>query len=310
MITPRISIIMATYNRAHLIETSLDSILNQTFKDWECIIIDDGSSDHTSVTIKSYIEKDDRLLYFKRSEEYVKGLSGCRNMGLDKARGDYYIFFDDDDIVHPQNLEINLSYLLTSKKTFCNYQKQPFYKKEPEILKLNGSIETEDFNTDHLESFVTGHRPIASCTVLWDKKCFDNNRFNENLHYAEEWECYGRILLSGFEGVSTDEVLYFNRKHPNSSTGKFDLGDPLRKKSMALATKQMIRNIAQTGFLTNSLELFFLRLGFKLNDREILKEIFKHTGPGIFKRIKYQGGIYLYPVIKPIFRFKAKLKRS
>ena len=93
---------MATYNRAHFIVETLQSIQNQTFQDWECIIIDDGGTDNTTEVIQPIVANDKRFQFVKRESNYQKGLPGCRNYGIDLARGDYIIFFDDDDIVHPQ----------------------------------------------------------------------------------------------------------------------------------------------------------------------------------------------------------------
>ena len=88
-----ISIIMATYNRAHFIKESLDSILNQSYENWECIIIDDGGMDNTAEVIDPILEGDSRFKFFQREKKYIKGLPGCRNMGLDLSVGDYIVFF-------------------------------------------------------------------------------------------------------------------------------------------------------------------------------------------------------------------------
>ena len=73
---PEISIIMATYNRAHFIEETLTSIINQSFQNWECLIIDDGSSNNTFEIIKTYTDSDKRFRYYRRGEDYKKGLPG------------------------------------------------------------------------------------------------------------------------------------------------------------------------------------------------------------------------------------------
>lgn len=310
MKNPRVSIIMATYNRAHLLKDSLKSILDQSFEDWECLIIDDGSTDNTPRLIRSYLNADSRFKYIQRSFSHKKGLSGCRNQGLDVATGDYVIFFDDDDLVHPQNLEVNLSYIASTKKNFCNYQKRPFFDKVPEIVNLEVRNEFKEFNSEHLSQFVTGDRAMASCTVMWSKKCFENIRFHEDLHYAEEWECYARILLAGFEGCTINEVLYFNRKHPGSNTGRFDSGDHREKESMSRAASLMIENIAEADQLNPDLEKYFVRLGFKLKDYSLLQKLFGYTHPGIVDRIKYWGGYQFYPILRPFFKFKAKLIQS
>ena len=124
---PKVSIIMATYNRAHFIVETLLAIQNQTFLDWECLIIDDGGTDNTKELITPILEQDSRFKYSKRTENYIKGLPGCRNYGLDLAKGDYIIFFDDDDIVHPQNLELCIDELSKKDISYCRYIRDVFF---------------------------------------------------------------------------------------------------------------------------------------------------------------------------------------
>ena len=121
-----VTIIMATYNRAHFILETLRSIQEQTFSDWECLIVDDGGTDNTVDVISSVLLNDKRFKFFKRPESYLKGLPGCRNFGLDIAAGKYIIFFDDDDIVHPWNLEICSEELANKQLDFCRYLREVF----------------------------------------------------------------------------------------------------------------------------------------------------------------------------------------
>lgn len=96
--SPLISIIIPTYNRAHLIGETLDSVLAQTYENWECIIVDDGSSDNTDEVVDVYAKKDSRFKYCHR-KSLPKGASHCRNIGLEKAEGVYCIFLDSDDLL-------------------------------------------------------------------------------------------------------------------------------------------------------------------------------------------------------------------
>ncbi len=107
MNTPLVSIIIPTYNREHLIGETLDSVLAQTYTNWECIVVDDGSTDSTEELLKVYFEKDTRFKYFKR-ELLPKGASHCRNIGLGKANGNYCIFLDSDDLLMDFCLERRL----------------------------------------------------------------------------------------------------------------------------------------------------------------------------------------------------------
>ena len=78
---------MATYNRAHLITNTLESIKNQTYPNFECLIIDDGGQDDTKIVVEELISEDKRFSYLVRLAKYKKGLPGCRNYGLDICKG-------------------------------------------------------------------------------------------------------------------------------------------------------------------------------------------------------------------------------
>lgn len=307
---PLVSIIMATYNRAHLIEDTLETILCQSYKMWECIIIDDGSVDNTEEILQPFLLKDGRFKYYKRVENYKKGLPGCRNYGLDLSKGDYIIYFDDDDIVHPDNLQICVEILSSGDLSFCRYDKMPFFGDwEPEKSLPDSNFTSKIVDINRLENVIMGDLPFASCTVMWKKECFDGNRFNEELLYAEEWECYSRILSKGIKGISIDKVLYYNRKHPNSNTGEFFNNNAVRRASNLMAIKLVIDNLSNKRLLSPTLVKYFIRTGFLLKEISIVKEVLNHSNAGTVKSLKYLWGFRIYPILKPFFNFKAKLKK-
>jgi glycosyltransferase involved in cell wall biosynthesis len=101
-----VSIIIPTYNRAHLIRETLNSIAAQTYTNWECIVVDDGSTDGTDILLVECIKKDNRFKYL--SNERTKGAQGARNTGLFDAKGAYIQFFDSDDIMYPHHLKMKI----------------------------------------------------------------------------------------------------------------------------------------------------------------------------------------------------------
>jgi glycosyltransferase involved in cell wall biosynthesis len=101
-----ISCITPTYNRAALLKDSIESTISQTYPNWEMIIVDDGSTDNTKCLVKSYIDKDNRIKYYKNSG---KGGASARNFGISKANGDYIAFLDDDDISLPHRFKSQLN---------------------------------------------------------------------------------------------------------------------------------------------------------------------------------------------------------
>lgn len=94
-----ITIIIPTYNRAAIIPATLDSIIAQDYKDWECVVVDDFSTDNTHDVIKQYAEKDNRFRYLKN--ERKKGAQGARNTGLFHCNTEWIIFFDSDNVMYP-----------------------------------------------------------------------------------------------------------------------------------------------------------------------------------------------------------------
>ncbi|NEW78273.1 MAG: glycosyltransferase [Gelidibacter sp.] len=138
-----VSIIIPTYNRSHLICDTLDSVINQTYDNWECIIVDDGSTDNTVEQLKKYCSTDKRFQFFLRPNEAIKGASTCRNIGLFKAIGECIIFLDSDDyLVKDCLFNRVLKFEENSGESFlvfpmgvCNYNNNIVTKKEIEYKK-------------------------------------------------------------------------------------------------------------------------------------------------------------------------------
>lgn len=102
------SIILATYNRAHLLPRAIESVLKQSFQDWELLVVDDGSLDHTPSLMKEYCKKDSRIRFISKEHS---GLSKTRNKGIEMAQGKYCTFLDSDDEYKADHLQQNFEYL-------------------------------------------------------------------------------------------------------------------------------------------------------------------------------------------------------
>lgn len=306
----KVSIIMATYNRAHFIVETLASIQKQTHLNWECIIVDDGGTDNTQEVVANFIENDTRFQFYKRSNKYKKGLPGSRNFGLDKAVGEYIVFFDDDDIIHPQALEITVSSLISSKKEFCHYKKKSFTEKFDynfEKIEKFDFVKTEE---SFLEDMVLNKIGIASCTVLWKKECFHNIRFNETLMYAEEWECYQRIFSTGAKGILMNTELYFNRKHIASNTGEFWGNNPIRIASKKAAIYLVAQNLKEKQLLSKILEQYFLNNAIALRDKKLLISLIKLMKLEGKSSSKFKIKYLIFPIWKSVKSMVKELKNK
>lgn len=294
----QVSIIMATYNRAHFIIETLQSVKKQTYTNWECLIIDDGSTDNTEKRIKPILEKDSRFKYLKRPKDHKKGLPGCRNYGLKNTKGDYVIFFDDDDIVHPLNLEICLSALNKNENlSFCNYKKEAFLKEfDYSLINKYSDFNIKETDSSLLHNVITQKIPFASCTVIWKKACFNENYFNEELMYAEEWECYQRLLSTKIKGVIIDKVLYYNRKHDESNTGEFWSHSPIRVNSKKKAIELVVFNLKKKGLLTSKLFKYLVNLAISFRDYKLVKNILEISKTKKKESLYYVFKFYAFPI--------------
>ncbi|TDE04582.1 glycosyltransferase family 2 protein [Flavobacterium hiemivividum] len=271
----KVSIIMATYNRAHFIVETLKSIQSQTFLDWECLIVDDGGTDNTIEVITPFLLKDDRFKYYKRPNGYQKGLSGCRNYGLDIANGQFIQFFDDDDLMHPKKIELQLSPFYSNKNIYFTVCKYEFL-----IEKEDGSVEIIrqkfDFSYKHVgDSILLGDIKINSLSTLWKKNILLEFRFDESLKYAEEWELYTRITYKYPNDFGiVDEYLFIYRKHSNSLTLGKDL-DFEKRKTAAIIRVKLSDYLTENKLHTKKSILFFAKTFFiyYYNPNEVKKLI-------------------------------------
>lgn len=297
---------MATYNRAHFIVETLQSIQNQHFQQWECLIIDDGGTDNTQEVIKTVLEKDNRFRFFKREEKYQKGLPGCRNYGLDLAKGDYIIFFDDDDIVHPQNLELCTTELSNQEISFCRYNREVFTDQFHYQFDLSKEYTRFYIDKNDVEKLLKEELPFNSCAVMWKKDCFKNNRFVEYLMYAEEWELYSRILSSGIKGISINKSLFYGRKHSNSNTGEFYKHNAIRRKSKSDAIFLVTKNLNEKEMLSNSLIRHFILLSYGFREFSLFSKIIKVVDLSTLDKFKWK----LFYTSLPFRLYVYKLKKK
>ncbi|WP_191408549.1 glycosyltransferase family 2 protein, partial [Flavobacterium bizetiae] len=214
--SPIVTILLATFNRAHIIEETLNSIIAQTYVNWECIIIDDCSTDLTKEVVANYLRADKRFSYYLKNDNYKQGLSGSRNYSLDIAtsRGAKFIqFFDDDDIMHPKKLELQIEPLIEDNSlsfSVCKYRH--FYNDE--IFKFDLVDEPCNIVSDKLfEDFFLGKMGINSLGQIWKGDLILKYRFDEDLLYAEERDLYLKIFLyERPKYKNIDYVLFYYRK--------------------------------------------------------------------------------------------------
>lgn len=220
MSLPLISIIIPTYNRAHLISETLDSIITQTYTNWECIIVDDGSTDHTEETVAEYIKKDARFQYHIRPDTHKPGGNGARNYGFSLSKGEYINWFDSDDLMHPEKLEIQYNLLNSSPYIdFVISQTAFFNNSTDKIIGLwNKSIKSDD----NLNDFILKKIGWSTSSPLWRKSSIlkNNLKFDERLKNGQDFKFHVEVLMLGLKFKAINENLTFNRVHQTQIKSK------------------------------------------------------------------------------------------
>ena len=208
---PSISIIIPVYNRAHLIKETIESVLKQTYVNWECIIVDDGSTDKTLEVIKEYEIKNKKIKIYSRPTTKNKGANSCRNYGVEKCRGDYLLFLDSDDILKEDCLQTRLA-------IFHEFPSLDFAVFSMGLLK-NDKFENykyPDLSNARREKliglFITGPLPWNMTRPLWKKSFFlTQTGFNEELDMFDDDEFNLRVVYNfnaKFKFIESTDCFY------------------------------------------------------------------------------------------------------
>lgn len=182
-----ISVVIPTFNRAHFLKKTIDSALNQTFKNYEVIVVDDGSNDNTKEVAESYGNKI-KYIYQKNA-----GPSSARNTGIMHASGTYIAFLDSDDEFLPSKLVMQMKYLRAHPE--CRFLYSYYYNvdKKGNILKLREPRKCH--SKDELRFLLLARRfTIRTSTVVVHRDVFDEaDYFNPNYFYSQDWDMWLRI---------------------------------------------------------------------------------------------------------------------
>lgn len=215
-----VSILIPNYNKAEFLSKTLDSILSQEYPHWECIVVDDQSTDGSFEILEKYAEKDQRIKVLRRPDHLPKGANFCRNHAFSLSQGEFIQWFDSDDLMYPWFLSKKVSYLQSHPETAFVVSKgdiqfdHDFEGNKKFIQCLESENPIEDYLRFRL-IFLTGG-PLLRRGLL--EKA---GLFNPNLNRHQEWELYLRIVLNNPDWGIIQEPCFKYFFHRNSITSKF-----------------------------------------------------------------------------------------
>lgn len=212
----KISIIVPCYNQAQYLDACLKSVLDQTYTNWECLIINDGSTDSTDKIAQIWIEKDKRFFYFYKENG---GLSSARNFGLEKMTGDFIQFLDSDDYLNHEKFQLSIEAILQKPSSrivisnFKMFENNPANNFPPYCI-----LNQEKFTFHNILYQWDISFTIPIHCGFFEKYFFDDFRFPEDLFAKEDWVMWVNCYRNYPETTFIDQPLALYRRNLDSMT--------------------------------------------------------------------------------------------
>jgi glycosyltransferase involved in cell wall biosynthesis len=215
----KVSVIVPCYNQGKYLEEAIDSVINQTYSNWECIIINDGSTDETEEIALKLVAKDGRINYYTKPNG---GLSSTRNFGVDKSIGTYILPLDADDKIHATYIEKAVTVFQDSdvKVVYCEAER--FDAGE-------GKFEFPEYSRSLLAYY-----NLIICSGLYKKEDFiDAGGYNINMKFGwEDWDFWISMLKNGGNVFRIPEILFYYRIKEKSMLSDLTSGGNQQKMQM------------------------------------------------------------------------------
>jgi glycosyltransferase involved in cell wall biosynthesis len=213
-----VSIIIPVYNRENFLQETIESVINQTYKSWELILVDDGSSDSSISISKIAAQNDNRILSVSRPNTKLGGGNSARNYGFQKSNGDLINWFDSDDIMHPEFIERKVDEFIGHKNLDVVFTKTT----RTDFSEVNFPDERLKYSSTFLQDYVvrkiSWYLPDAMFkrSFLEDKQLFD-----ENLFAGQDRDFYIRLFAREFPKIKIlDFYATYYRIHQDSISEK------------------------------------------------------------------------------------------
>lgn len=213
-----ISVVIPTYNRAHLIKESLQSVLDQTLQPYEIIVVDDFSTDNTEEVVRSL--NSPLIKYVKNQRK--KGANGARNTGILMALCEFIAFQDSDDIWLRNKLNRQYFFLKDKNISFCFCSMVSFNNVTNELEKV---IPKRKVDYNKINKILYNKNIISTQTIFMLTELAKKNLFDENLNRYQDWDFVLRLLENGVNLIHLNEILvnqYINNSSISSSNTSID----------------------------------------------------------------------------------------
>lgn len=203
--SPSVSVIVPVYKQEKYLGQCLESVANQTFQDWECIVVDDGSDNPDLIDDIASSSVGNRGSVIHQSN---RGLATARNIGIAEASGRFLVCLDADDYLHLEFLEKTTAVLHNSNEPGVTYCWTRHFGARRDLF----------IPPSNIRLFWLLQRNLIPVTCLFSKEIWENiGGFDKNMHIGhEDWDFWIRVCLAGYRFSCIDEPLFYYRKYPGS----------------------------------------------------------------------------------------------
>lgn len=290
-ISPIVSIIIPCYNYATLIHETLTCVLEQSYTNWEAIIVDDGSTDNTKAIVEAFTS-DLRFIYIFQKN---KGLPAARNTGLAKAKGKYIQFLDADDLISKEKLRLQVHYMEEHANVHISYTNAVYFKhgNVDETYATMEMTHTPWIPKLHSKGIKVVQELIARNIMPVNAPLIRYHIFeivgqqNENLKSLEDWEFWFRCALCNFffSYIENPKAFALIRVHPNSMSI-----NKIRMINQELVLRENMKELVMTnsGLLDN-------------NSKSILKNSIENKKIRTYRSLLIAQGFFNISTIKEIY---------
>jgi len=258
--TGKVSIIIPVYNRELLLPETLNSILTQTYVNWECILVDDGSTDDSLSVCNSYAQQDVRFKVFSRPASIVKGANGCRNFGFQQSDGEFIQWFDSDDLMEIDLLMCRMNFfsettamLIVSPAKYFNTLSDLEYSSHFRKVRYIDGAQAYQFLA--MDAWFQTSQCLLHRSLLKNEK----SPFNTLLPRNQETALFVSLLLANpVLKVFGDAPFVCIRQHENSISGKYQSASMSKRVEMDLpAYRLMYDSFKRSNQLNDEVRSYF-----------------------------------------------------
>lgn len=322
-----VSVIIPVYNREEFVEECIQSVVSQTYQNFEIVLIDDGSTDKTLKICKRIAESDLRIKVLQTAHG---GVSAARNIGLDNAQGEYVFFLDSDDVIHPQLFETFVTALQKSNAVIAATEVLSINAENWDNAKLN-ILQSDDVpKTEYKNDKEVLHSALAPKEsplnmlggVMMRRDFIGDTRFSTNFHIGEDFYFIYQNIIKDADAVFLKQKWYYARNHKNNSSWDWSFNGFLtrfrRREAVWKSEEKFGRNEYANYQKQNAVSIFLsfvLKFSFDSEESKKLHNFIKSYRKELYPALDFKGKIrwciafYMPSVYIKLSKVEKKLKK-